>query len=335
MNRITKIYLTLLLTIFMGLSIFSCTKEIMENCEVSINFVYDYNIISANAFENQADEVMLYVFGDDGILLQQFTNGSTVVTNDFKMQLKDLTAGNYYFVAWAQSSRLSANQSYFTIPSLTIGVSSINELMYVLKRESGIQRHELNNLLVGATKAEINYSKAKTSVTINFKKVTNKIRVVILPYTPDGTLDVADYEFSIIDKIGNGRINYDYTLLPDEQITYLPYYAANLTPSNDEILLPEEIDKAAVVEINTSRLMEANAPRLRIVEKNEGKEIVSLNLPWIFSLTEMEDHHEWSLQEYLDRQDRYTITLFFNDSTWMSGTIIINGWVINKTEINF
>ena len=335
MIRYNKLYLLLLLVMFTAFNTCSCTKENMEGCEeVAVKITYSHNILSANAIENQAQEVVLYVFDKDGIFVQQYSNGSEPITNDFRIRLQDLKSGNYRFVAWAQSTHLSDDQSYFSIPTLTSGVSSIDELVYSIKRESGTQRHELNNFLVGTTEATIDYSQAKQLIVLDLKKVTNKVRIVILPYVQGSTLDVENYEFSIVDTVGSGHINYDYTLLPDKKITYRPYYAANLVPENTETLSPGETDKAAVVEINTSRLMEANAPRLHIVEKNGGREIVSMNLPWVFSLINTENHDEWSLQEYLDRQDRYVITLFFSDSTWMSGTIIINGWVINENKVD-
>ena len=335
MIRYNKPYLLLLLVIFMAFTTCSCTKENMEGCEeVAVKITYSHNILSANALEDQAEQVFLYVFNKDGILVQQYSNGSEPLTNDFRIRLQDLKSGNYRFVAWAQSTHLSDEQSYFSIPTLTPGVSSIDELIYSMKRESDIQRHELNNFLVGTTEAEINYNQAKQLIVLDLKKVTNKVRIVILPYTQGSTLDVENYEFSIVDMVGSGHVNYDYTLLPDEKITYYPYYAANLVPKDAETFLPYETDKAAVVEINTSRLMEANAPRLHIVEKNGGREIVSMNLPWVFSLIKTEIQDEWSLQEYLDRQDNYSITLFFSDNTWMSGTIIVNGWVVNKKDVD-
>jgi len=333
MKRKNKTYKLLLIAVFVIFTISSCVKGDDGNCGLTVRFEYTYNILSAEALKNQADEVCLYIFGEDDILVKQYT--STITPPNYNsIRLTDLRSGNYHFVAWAQSKHITSDQSYFSKPNLKAGVSSIDELTYVLKREeaSGFQKHELNNFLVGM--ADVVIDDKNSSVTVELKKVTNKIRIVILPYTSGSTLDVSDYEFFIVDKTGNGHINYDYTLLPDKQITYLPYYAANLEPKDTESLLPDEIDKAAVVEINTSRLLVENAPRLRIVNKKDGKEIVSMNLPWLFSLTEMEKNNEWTLQEYLDRQDRYNIMLYFNDSMWINGTIIINGWIINYDEID-
>ena len=324
-----KTYKRLWLVVLAAFIISSCKKEIEGNCGVTVMLVYTYNILSADALKNQVDEVTLYVFDYNGILVQQCTNAASLPV----IRVTDLRNGTYRFVAWAQSKHVTSEQSYFSIPTLTTGVSSIDELTYWMKREaSGIQRHELNNFLVGMSEVRIG---SDVYVTVNLKKVTNKISVVLLPYAPDGALDVADYEFSVEDKIGNGHINYDYSLLPDDQITYLPYYVANLEPENRDEILPDEIDRAAVVNISISRLLELNAARLMIRDKNEGsKVIVSMNLPWVISLMKNENNFKWSLQEYLDRQDSYTIMLFFNDNTWINSKIIINGWVINAKEID-
>ena len=331
MERKNKAHMPLLLAVLIVV-ITSCVREDEGDCGVVVRFAYTHNVLSADALGSQIDEASLYIFGEDGILVKQCSNTTAPLTDGF-IRLTDLRSGNYHFVALAQSKHITSVQSYFSIPVLKAGVSRVDELTYMMRREaSGFQQHELNNFLVGV--ADVTVDDGGSSVTIYLKKVTNKIRVVILPYTPGGTLDVTDYEFSVVDRVGNGHINYDYTLLPDKQITYLPYYAANLEPEDAGVLLPNEIDRVAVVEINTSRLLVENAPCLRIINRKEGNEIVSINLPWLFSLIETEDNRKWSLQEYLDRQDRYSIMLYFNENMWMNGFFVINGWVINSLNLN-
>ena len=41
-------------------------------------------------------------------------------------------------------------------------------------------------------------------------------------------------------------------------------------------------------------------------------------------------------QEYLDRQDEYTMTFFLDEGEWVSSVIYINSWrvVLNNTELN-
>ncbi len=337
MDRTRKITCRpVLLFLAVVLAIPSCIDDKIMDCRVDVSFNYSYNMLSSNAFEQQADQVALYVFDEDGLLVAKHVSEENRLSDGFQMQTDDLKAGNYRFVAWAQSTDIKEDKAYFNIPRLTVGTSFLDDLSYYLKRESGIQQQELNNLLVGVTEVNINNVEGIHPVTIDLKKVTRRLRVVLLPYLGGTALDVEDYVFSIIDDAGNGHINYDYGILPDEAITYRPYYAANVLPDASETLPPEEIDRAAVVELNTSRLIESHNPRLVISGKKNGKEIIRLNLPWFLSLTEMEGHKQaWSLQEYLDRQDEYVITLFLDaeENLWMQNTIIINGWVINDLEL--
>lgn len=324
----------------------SCIDEDRDDCgDVSIGFDYNYNMLSVNALEGQVNYVALYVFDSNGTLVMKEVSGDRHITNDYAVRTTDLKAGKYKFVAWAKSNHLKADEADFKIPDLTVGASVLKDLTYYLKRTNKTQSHELNNLLVGITEAELHNTSETQQVTVSLKKVNKKIRVVLLPFGGSDELDINNYTFSIVDKIGNGHVNYDYSLLRDEPITYTPYYAANVVPKPSEVLSPNEVQRAAVVEFNTSRLMtreiEVDNPRLSIRSKDTGMEIVSVNLPWFFSLTGMESHKIWGLQEYLDRQDEYVVTLFIDETpgtlpenTWIRTTIIINGWVVNNLEID-
>jgi len=101
-----------------------------------------YNILFADAFKKQVDEVTLYIFDIDVVFVKKCTNALSSPV----IRLTDLRSGNYHFVACAQSKQITSDQSYLFVSTLKVGISSIDELTYRIKREaSGIQRHELNN----------------------------------------------------------------------------------------------------------------------------------------------------------------------------------------------
>lgn len=316
----------------------SCIFQDVEDCGyVNIRFNYSYNMLSVNAFESQAEEVTLYVFDKESrTLVYQQTASQSKLPNDFSFRTNQLDAGEYIFAAWAQGARNAAGGESYLIPEMVVGSSTLDDLNYFIKRSGNAVRNQLDNLLVGAVTAEIANSAQDQWVVVDLKKVNRNVRVVLLPYGAGSDLDVNDYEFSIVDEIGNGFINYDFSLLADDAITYFPFYAANSTPATSETPGEGEIDRAAVAEIATSRIVESNNPKLVIRAKERNSVVASISLPWLFSLTSMESHKEWGLQEYLDRQDEFAVTLFIdsNNDTWMNGTIIINGWVINNVPID-
>ncbi|KAK9667615.1 Fimbrillin-A associated anchor proteins Mfa1 and Mfa2, partial [Popillia japonica] len=187
-----------------------------------------YNMLSTDALSDQADLLMLYIFDERGILTATQSSGGMPLGSDYHMTLNDLPAGNYHFVAWARSNRSNTEDGGFDVPNPAIGSLSLRDMNYYLKRSGGIQQRELENLLVGVTEVKVDGGRHTQNVMVSLKKVNKKFRIVLLPYTNETTLDINDYDISITDQTGNGCIRYDYSLLPDEAITYRPYYADNV-----------------------------------------------------------------------------------------------------------
>ena len=91
-----------------------------------------------------------------------------------------------------------------------------------------------------------------------------------------------------------------------------------------------------MTELNTSRLIYDDEPRLIIRDTRGGQEMLNINLTWLLSLKAIGEHRaDWSDQEYLDRQDEYAMTFFIDadNGTWMQNRILVNGWVLSLEEI--
>ena len=93
--------------------------------------------------------------------------------------------------------------------------------------------------------------------------------------------------------------------------------------------------RAVVADLNTSRLLGDASPRLIITDKKKGKVLLNLNLTWFLSLQGIGEHRaEWSDQEYLDRQDYYNLTFFVQGDVFMTGKIVVNGWVVSLNDVH-
>lgn len=138
-------------------------------------------------------------------------------------------------------------------------------------------------------------------------KNTNKLRFV-LQDTDGNNMDVRDFTFQII--ADNGYMNYDNSLLPDPTITYTPYYTENVNIAEGDFIMGEPARQTvAVAEMNTMRLMDAKNYRLVVRHKDWEEDVLNINLCNYLLLTKMEGH-DISAQEYLDRQDEYSIVFF-------------------------
>lgn len=290
----------------------SCIHEDISECNLYVQFKYDYNMLSADAFSEQVDKVELFVFDEEGIFLfKQAEEGSSLTTGNYKMRVT-LPVGQYKFMAWG-----GARNSY-DIPTLTAGVSTLHDLTLKLKRDKSlIINKELEPLWYGEI-LDVDFTgREHLTETINLVKDTNKVRFIFQGATTNWEVDINNYNFEIIES--NGFLDYINSLLNDDVLSYRPYYMEQKNPS------------AIVVELNTMRLMADRKTRFTVTHKITGNKVFDINLIDFLAMTEMEGHKKWSMQEYLDRQDEYAIIFVFSggnedDDNWLSVRININGW---------
>ncbi len=299
-------------------------REELPECRLYVKFKYDYNMLFTDAFHTQVDKVELYVFDKDGkFLFRQTEEGSILATGNYLMEV-ELPVGEYQFLAWA-----GVHESY-DIATLN-GESDITEMKLRLKREeSRIIDKKLDPLWYGEIH-HVNFSgMANQTEVINLIKDTNKVRFVFQGYSQGNTpnsstkawnLNMDDYNYEIIEA--NGYLAYDNSLLNDDVLSFRPYYKEQKSPS------------AAVVEMNTMRLMENRQTHFTVTEKATGKKVFDINLIDFLAMTDMEGNN-WGVQEYLDRQDEYKIIFFFSETSsdlWQAIQIQINGWTwYSQTE---
>ena len=145
---------------------------------------------------------------------------------------------------------------------------------------------------------------------ISLAKNTNKLRVV-LQDTEGYSMDVKDFSFRIV--ADNGYMDYDNSLLDDDTISYLPYHTESVDiaagSADDQINGKPANQYVAVAELNTLRLMAGENYRLIVRHKDWENDVLNVNLNQYLLLTQMEGH-DISAQEYLDRQDEYSIVFF-------------------------
>ena len=93
----------------------------------------------------------------------------------------------------------------------------------------------------------------------------------------------------------------------------------------------------AVAEMTTGRLVEGNRPILVVRNLEKGDVVLSVPLIDYALLVKGNYNKEMSDQEYLDRQDEYSMTFFLDEAgRWISSSIIVNSWrvVLNNQTIN-
>lgn len=297
--------------------------EEMEPCKNYVSFRYDRNMKFVDAFPVEVRRVNLYVFDADDRLVATLSDEREAFGDGYRMELP-LPAGDYRLIAWAGLY----DRSYEFASNLTVGVSTPEDLRVKMRRGAdNVQDNELDALWHGEIPFTVTDGESRT-VTLPLTKDTNKFRIVV--QGAEMALDKDDLDFTITDD--NGYLDSDNTLLPDEAITYRPYYRANadLSDSGDGQV------SAVVAEMNTLRLIDGKKPRLRVTHRN-GKELVNIDLITYLLLTKMEGH-DMPPQEYLDRQDEYALIFFLNRDAlgnYLLMYVKVNGWTIRPQEGEF
>ena len=302
-----------------SLFVTSCNifDEDLPECRLYVKFKYDYNMLFTDAFHTQVDKVELYVFDKEGkFLFMQSEEGDVLATGSYLMEVK-LPVGQYRFLAW-----VGVHESY-DVTTPRSGYDMVDMRLRLKREESCIIDKKLEPLWHGVSH-RVDFTGTTNQIeVISLIKNTNKVRFVFQGYSGEDTrsvsgkswgLDMNNYNYEIIES--NGYMAYDNSLLDDDILSFRPYY------------MEQKNSSAAVVELNTMRLMEDRQSRFVVTDKTTGRKVFSINLIDYFAMTAMEGNN-WGVQEYLDRQDEHKIVFFFAESSsdlWQAIQIQINGW---------
>ena len=164
----------------------ACIKEDRSDCGLNVQFRYTYNILDADAFAQEADEVKLWVFDADNRLVAQYEEEGIREIDNFQLHIPYLPAGEYSFVAWARSTDKQGEYADFELPELNNG-ALMEELTARLPRENdGTHRDRLNSLLNGTLKASV--TGRLQTVTVDMMKCTHTLRIILMPMQGDNAL---------------------------------------------------------------------------------------------------------------------------------------------------
>ena len=323
------------------LTFLSCTRshifEYEGDCEVyyDIRFKYDYNIKYADAFANEVNSLALYIFDEDGILIEKVvtTDKEELSKEDFHIRL-ELPAGCYTLLAWGG---LGEEESFDMLAEEEIGRTRIEELQVRMHRAYDEGRaysdKDLAPLFHGIMELDVVSEPGTYKKTMSLMKNTNVVRIVLNEMSGHA-MDSKNFTFEITDH--SGLYDYDNTRLDDEAITYKPWYIEEIYADFDESSTRSTNINAVLAELTIGRMMATESPILRVLNSQTGEQILRLPLAEYMLLIKGNYHKAMGDQEYLDRQDEYSLTLFLDEGKWMSTQIVINGWrvVINDTGLN-
>lgn len=311
-------------------ALYSCDSVIYEeegDCNYYVHFKYDYNMKWADAFAHEVHGVTLYVLDKAGNVVWQKTEKGDALAQEGYCIRVDVDPGEYDFIAWCG---VEEEPTSFTIPNASVKTG----LTATLGREhdadgSAHIRTDIDRLYYGHLE-NVTLGLDRCDVTIPLMKDTNNIRIT-LQHLSGEPVSEDQFTYSITDA--NGSLNWDNEVLDDETIEYHAWHVSAGTAETESSAVSETRTQSnfsmALAEFTVSRLMADHAPNARLIVRrsDNGEEIININLIDALLLVKGYYNRDMSDQEYLDRQDEYSLTFFLDEGfRWMNAYIYINSW---------
>lgn len=327
----TYTYLLRLLPVWavLTLGLVSCEyiHEDLKPCDHYLHFTYTHNMKFADAFQHElvcqeeAKTAELFIFDGDGkFLSSQSLPTETLQENRIRL---NLDPGKYKLLAWA-----GLNDTDYTWTKPAAG-ESMDEWLMSVRQDKGVVARELSGLFQGTLELTIP-SGGETDTEFPLVKNTNKIRLALIDANSGTGLQADD--FTILATTHNGDLNAQNQPVADETVFWKPYLQQVETVADTE---GGTAMQAVVAELNTMRLMESSQTSLQLSHKGEEAPFLQVDLTDFLLLTQMESH-DLDAQEYLDRQDEYTIVVYLDivDGKAHCLEIIVNDWTIRLDDVN-
>lgn len=321
--------------VLLGLLGTSCDKAIYDGpgeCQISVRFRFDFNLKYADAFRNEVKSVAVYVFDQEGKFVTKATESGVPLTQEgYVLEIPGLPSGIYDVVAWCGledddsfSVADPATKTELVCRMKTASRTKATET-YSNQHFGGlfygyVEKADLKNLPPGSV----------NTVVIPLVKNTNNIRVLLQSINTDINLTPEQFEFAIYDI--NPELGWDDNITTPIPITYDPF---NTKQGSITLNDNTEVMTAAVAEFSVGRLFTRTTDKTRLVitQRSNGQKVFDVPLVDYFLMVKGYYTQSMTDQEYLDRQDDYSIVIFLEhkegpDGWFIAARIYINGWQI-------
>ena len=350
-KHIKKLSSALIVALITGFAFTSCSTifDYEGDCSYTyhVKFEYTKNILNAEAFAGNVMYISLYVFdAETGLLVYTGEDsGDALNSKDYMMQL-DLNPGTYDLLAWCGTA---VADNKVIVPEVEVGKTTMEEVDCIFDRFSNAEHsscilENIGNLFHGKERVTFTDDEGKHVHVLSLTKNTNSVRIVLQSLQKGQYLSKDDFDFRIQDC--NGNMNYDNSLAACELMTYHAWGISEISAGvdadvNDDVhkKLPTRADNtstAVMAELTIGRLMTENEPKLVVYNKTSEALVLSIPLKDYALMVKGYGYSHWSDQEYLDRQDNYTMTFFLDElGTWVASHVIINDWkiVLQSSEL--
>lgn len=298
-----------------------------------LRFVYDYNMKYADAFPSEVRSVAVWAFDENGRMVWSTKDEGEALSSEGYYIDVPLPAGKYQFLTWCGLSSESpfniANENPARIEDLSVNLDTRGGDSYAYAGE--VSDRQFTGLYHGITRDVVITDSPDRPldqvIEMSLTKDTNYIKILL--QNLDGTtLTASDFTFYI--TAANGRLEYDNSVTDREEFRYYPW---KVTLGEADLERGASGTKAitsvssVLAELSTSRLMADSGSMLVVHRNSDNTDIIRIPLVDYLLLVKG-NYRAMSDQEYLDRQDEYSMTFFLDPGKnwYRSMGIYVNSW---------
>ncbi len=311
----------------------ACSGFIFEDegdCSVTyrVKFRYDINMKYADAFQHEVRAVTLYVLdGDGSIVWKKSESGAALAAEDYSMVV-DVPAGKYDLLAWCDADEYKS----WKFNAAASGLSELGCSLDTKTADDGTAYTDsrIDDLYYGRlSDVDFTADEGEVTATISLVKDTNQFKVILQHLSGDA-VDSEKFSFSI--SADNGSMDWSNSLTGGANVEYRAWAVSDGSAESRS----DNGLNLALAELTTGRLVMGHSPRLVVRKKDSGATVLSV--PLVDYALLIKGHYNSGLddQEYLDRQDEYSMIFFLDENDrWVNTYIYINSWkvVLQETDL--
>jgi hypothetical protein len=297
----------------------SCTwvKDDLDDCPYGfwLKLRYTYNILDVEAAPKYVTDAYVYIYDSDGKYVKRiYVNRGDLVTNDYRVRIEDLPEGDYQFVVWS-----GMGNSQYAVSGDT---KTISDFRLSLVGAGGNYAGELPALYHGYLQS-VHFDDSYAQYDVELMKNTNQLACLVVTVSDEIIMNPDDYTLEVTaDNVTMDAYNH---VVPAATTTYEPFVKEGV------IIDDSDYGKLPGIKFNimTLRLMSDKDCRLILRNKQSGQSLFNISFAEYIGMigtfyTNL--GREIPVQEYLDRQDFYTIVFYLSAELDRLIQLQVNSW---------
>jgi len=292
-------------------------KDDLEGCNFGfwLQLRYSYNILDVDAAPNFVKDAYIDIYDAGGVFVKHMdVSGEYLKDNDYKVQIEDLEEGDYQFVVW---SGISDKQYVVSDES-----EFMEDFRVSLAGTGASSSSALPALFYGSLPV-VHYDESYAVHEVNLMKDTNQLACLVV--SVDDSAEIKPGDFTLKVTAVNSVMDAGNKIVTTKSTEYTPFSEEPITLEDQEY---GELHGAAF-NLSTLRLMADGKSRIILERKDGGQTVFNISFSdYIGMIGALYTNlgRPLSVQEYLDRQDFYTVVFFLSEDMTHLVQLQVNSW---------